>query len=72
MGEDGGLVLMLISDWERVVDGDEMFDFAVLRGMETVDVAAEELVKTRLMLVIGLNEMVVDAGVPALALYGGG
>ena len=53
---------------EVVVVDDERLDLAVLRGMEAVDVAAEEFVKTRLMLLMGLKEMGVDAGAGVFAL----
>lgn len=47
---------------------DEELDLAVLRGIETVDVAALMFVKTRVIVLIGLKEMGLDSG----GLYGGG
>jgi hypothetical protein len=68
-GEEGG------GDWVRgyvVVVRDEVLVFAMLSGIEAVDVAAEELVKTRLMVLIGLKlkdtVLGAGAGVSALAL----
>ena len=45
----------MLSDGGVVVD--EVLVLAMLRGMEAVDVAALELVKTRLMVSMGLKEM---------------
>lgn len=53
-GEDGGGDCVLNGGGTVV---DEVLVLAMLRGMETVDVAALELVKTRLMVSMGLKEM---------------
>jgi hypothetical protein len=66
VGDEGDWVVRV--GGELVVVDDERLDLAVLRGIEAVDVAAEELVKTRLMLLMGLKEMGVEAVAGVFAL----